>query len=96
MWEVSLGGSGGGIGRGKTNHAMPSVLGVRLQNAVSGRVIASGVHGVGAGLVERGGEADIACRPARNCDFLFRHCDLVYVMLIMRCVGLLFCTQDHE
>lgn len=65
----------GETGRKKTNHAMPGVLGVRLENAVSGRVVAGGVHGVGAGLVEGGGEADIAGGPARYCDFLFGHCD---------------------
>lgn len=62
----------------ETNHAMPRILGVvRLEDAVSSRVIARGVHGVGARLVERGGEADVAGCPTRYCDFLlfFRHCD---------------------
>lgn len=57
-----------------TNHAMSRILGVRLENAVGGRVIAGGVHGVGSGLVEGGGEADVAGGPARYCDFLVGHC----------------------
>lgn len=48
---------------------MAGVRRVSLENAVGGRVIAGCVHGVRAGLVERGGEPDIPGGEAGDGDF---------------------------
>ena len=53
-------------------HAVTVELGVGLEDAVGGRVVSRGVHGVGARLVEGGGEAHIARGPAGDGD-LGRH-----------------------
>lgn len=53
--------------RGKeAYHAMSGEFGVSLEDAVCGGVVASGVHGVGAGTVQGGREPDIAGLPAGN------------------------------
>jgi hypothetical protein len=52
--------------RGRAYHSMAGIFRVRLEDAVRGGVVASCVHGIGASLVERGGEAHIACGP--TCD----------------------------
>jgi hypothetical protein len=53
---------------------------IRLEDAVRGRVIASGVHGIGASFVQRRGEAHIACGPAGDGDII-SHGDGVFVFL---------------
>jgi len=48
---------------------MAREIGVGLQDAVCGRVVTGGVHGVGAGLVEGCWESHIASVPASDSDF---------------------------
>ena len=48
---------------------MAGVGGVGLENAVGGRVVASGVHGIRTRLVQRGGKPDIPGGPAGDGDF---------------------------
>lgn len=50
-------------------HAVAGELGVGLENAVCGGVVASCVHGIGASLVKRRRKSDITRRPASNGDF---------------------------
>jgi len=61
-------------------HAMAAEGRIRLEDAVRGRVITSGVHGIGASLVQRRGEAHIACGPAGDGDII-SHGDGVFVFL---------------
>ena len=54
---------------------MTGELGVGFQDAVCGGVIPCCVHGIGAGLVERGREPHIAGVPAGDDDFWHSACD---------------------
>lgn len=63
-----------------TYHAVTGILRISLENTVCCRIITSGVHGIGASLVERSWKPDIASRPVGNSNF--RHCEST-----RRCMG---------
>jgi hypothetical protein len=64
-------------------HAVAGELGICVQGAVCGGVVASSVHGIRASLVEGGWESHIACVPTGDCNF----CHAVMMLSVRVCMN---------